>query len=431
MDQQTCPSLWPTANAVSVLFFPQREQLGLDSRRLSPGMVSMIVFTGGEVHSSKRASILLKRMGMEVSCNTVQRVLGDVGDELIDLRDHDKLSFERIESPPQLAVVQCDGGRILTRHPNQGPGVHQQAWKETKNAGLFRMTSEEMAEDPHPALPAAFADEFHVAQLAEMQRPEEAAGTPEIPAFSGDSEQPSLSGKDGSHRPRVLVRTVLSSMADSKTFGHQMKHEAKQRRFDEASRRAFVGDGLPWNWSIQQEHFSDFVAILDFIHVASYLYAAAAIIEESQEAKWACYLRLATDCWQGKSPKVVGELHTWLLEHGVADPTKIDKEHALRAVVDAWRYLSNNRTRMDYPAYRRKGLPVTSSLMESLVKQINLRVKGTEMFWDRPQGAERILQIRAAILSDDDRMERYLRIRPGCPYVRRSTSHRRKLEVAA
>ena len=62
--------------------------------------------------------------------------------------------------------------------------------------------------------------------------------------------------------------------------------------------------------------------------------------------------------------------------------------------------------------------------MESLVKQINLRVQGTEMFWNRPQGAERILQIRAAILSDGDRLERYLQRHPGCPYVRRSTLRR-------
>ena len=53
-------------------FFPQRERLGLDSRELSPGTVSMIVFIGGEVHSSKRATVLLERLGMGVSCNTVQ-----------------------------------------------------------------------------------------------------------------------------------------------------------------------------------------------------------------------------------------------------------------------------------------------------------------------------------------------------------------------
>ena len=61
---------------------------------------------------------------------------------------------------------------------------------------------------------------------------------------------------------------------------------------------------------------------------------------------------------------------------------------------------------MDYPRYRRLGLPVTSALMESLVKEVNYRVKGTEMFWNDPDGAEAILQVRAAALCDDDRLAR-------------------------
>jgi hypothetical protein len=76
---------------------------------------------------------------------------------------------------------------------------------------------------------------------------------------------------------------------------------------------------------------------------------------------------------------------------------------------------------MDYPTYRRLGLPVTSSPMESLVKQINVRVKGTEMFWDDPDGAEAILRLRAASLSDDGRLDRHLANRLGCPCVRRTT----------
>jgi hypothetical protein len=83
--------------------------------------------------------------------------------------------------------------------------------------------------------------------------------------------------------------------------------------------------------------------------------------------------------------------------------------------------LSNNLTRMDYPRYRRLGLPITSAPMESLVKQINLRVKGTEMFWNDPTGAEPILQLRAASLSEDDRLDHHLRHRPGSPFTRRST----------
>ena len=53
---------------------------------------------------------------------------------------------------------------------------------------------------------------------------------------------------------------------------------------------------------------------------------------------------------------------------------------------------------MDYPTYRQQGLPVTTAWMESLVKEMNYRVKGTEMFWNDPAGAEAILQVRSAAL---------------------------------
>jgi hypothetical protein len=43
---------------------------------------------------------------------------------------------------------------------------------------------------------------------------------------------------------------------------------------------------------------------------------------------------------------------------------------------------------MDYPRYRREGLPLNSAHMESLVKEIGYRVKGTEKFWNDGQSAE-------------------------------------------
>jgi hypothetical protein len=79
-------------------------------------------------------------------------------------------------------------------------------------------------------------------------------------------------------------------------------------------------------------------------------------------------------------------------------------------------YLTNNRSRMDYPRYRREGLPVTSSLAESLVKQISKRVKGTEKFWDDGPQGEAILQIRAACISQDGRLSRFILNRPIYPH---------------
>lgn len=54
--------------------------------------------------------------------------------------------------------------------------------------------------------------------------------------------------------------------------------------------------------------------------------------------------------------------------------------------------------------------------MESLVKEINARVKGTEKFWNDGPSAEGILQIRSDALCDDDRLATFLRNRPGNPF---------------
>jgi hypothetical protein len=43
----------------------------------------------------------------------------------------------------------------------------------------------------------------------------------------------------------------------------------------------------------------------------------------------------------------------------------------------------------------------------------------TPKYWNRPAGAEPILQVRAAVLSEDERLTRYFAQRPGNPYRRR------------
>ena len=67
-------------------------------------------------------------------------------------------------------------------------------------------------------------------------------------------------------------------------------------------------------------------------------------------------------------------------------------------------YLANNRDRMDDPRYRCQGLPTTSTLMESLIKEVSDRVQGMEKFWNNPEGANQILAVKAAALSDDGRL---------------------------
>jgi hypothetical protein len=44
------------------------------------------------------------------------------------------------------------------------------------------------------------------------------------------------------------------------------------------------------------------------------------------------------------------------------------------------RYLKNNAERMRYEDYRRQDMPIMTSAVESVIKMINKRVKGSEKF---------------------------------------------------
>lgn len=404
--------------------------MGLDARKLTPLLVQRITDAGAETRSFKRAAIVMKRVaGQSVSAKTIERVVHDVGGELAQRRDADPKTddalAQRPESPPALAVVECDGGRIRTREPGHGPGVHRtgEGWRETKNACLIRAKRTVCEEDPEPEPPACFCDPKHVAKIAETEALSVASPLP-----SAESRQEPSDSSDAAElvppakwHPKRLVRTVLSSMAESKDFGKQMAREAKRRRFGEASAKAFLGDGLPWNWSIWKCHFRDFTPILDFIHVLSYLFLAAKAVHEVAEDAWSQYLAWMRGAWRGEVGQVLEELRAWQAKRG--EPPKDAPEHDPRKILaKTIHYLDNNQSRMKYPEYRQQGLPVTTAWMESLVKEVNYRVKGTEMFWNDPEGAEAILQVRAAALSDDDRLANHLAQRPGCAFTRRPQS---------
>jgi hypothetical protein len=386
--------------------------MGLDSRETTPELASAVVFLASEVRSFERASIVLRRvLKQAVSTSTIRRIAKEVGLELTE----EPLDGDDSEVVvPQAAVVSCDGGRLRTREPDSGRGVRpsgENGWRETKNASLERMRLPKSGGegDPCPDLPTTFRTTARVAKLAEKPVPNDGVSP------NDETRRVLYSG------PKRVLRTVLASMASSDDFGPMMAREAQRRRFFESPRRAFVGDGLPWNWTIWKKHFRSFVPILDFIHAIQYVFNAALSLADNEADGWDAYVHSITLCWQGRVDDVIRQWTDACRTRGISVEAKLADDDPNKPLVDAVRYLTNNRSRMDYPTYRRLGLPVTSSPMESLVKQMNLRVKGTEMFWDDPAGAEAILRLRAASLSDDGRLDRHLAHRPGCPFVRRTT----------
>ena len=384
----------------------------LDGRGYSPLVLEQIVTVGGAVKSYELAAVLLKKLAeVAVSPRHVNNLTTMVGVELAEATHrqteaHQEQPLPRAprapETPIAPATVACDGGRMQTRVAGGGPGVHEAHWRETKNAGFFRMKTESHAADPHPALPRCFANREHMRGLLD--------GVPEADEPDAALPAPAVSSEDW--RPKVLFRTCLSSLCDSESFGPMMAAQADSRGLFAAERRAFLGDGQAYNWTIQKKHFPTFEPIVDFIHPMEYLYEAARAIHPEEQAGWKAFQTWAELTWQGR----VGDVLQTLREALAQLPAQEEDRRWTAAVTLT--YLENNQSRMDYPRYRREGPPVSSALIESLIKEINYRVKGTEKFWNDDQSGEAILYVRAALLCHDDRLARHLSQRPGSPYAR-------------
>lgn len=397
--------------------------LKIDGHGFSPTLLHRILLMAGTADSCEAAATALTVVGeIAISSRTVNELGAVFGEQLAEERDRRTAAYQeqplprivaKVDPPAPLGAVFCDGGRIRTRLRGGGHGVHQPHWRETKNAAFHRMQSESHEVDPQPELPECFRNEAYVQKLvlglkkAKHPQGELMASAPPEDA----SPAVTLAEEPAPWQPKTLVRTCLSSMASSEQFGPQMAAEADARGFFAAAKRAFVGDGQAYNWTIHRQWFSTFTAIVDFIHVIEYIYEAAKALYQDPILCWRQYLEWARACWQGNVEQVIATLDE--VAQGLLDPGDPQVHEVLRRTIT---YLTNNRSRMDYPRYRREGLPVTSSLAESLVKQISKRVKGSEKFWDDGPRAEAILQIRAAVISQDNRLSRFLQNRPISPY---------------
>lgn len=338
---------------------------------------------------------------LSISPRHLQDLTHEIGGELAAERDRrtQRTRDRPLNTPPRpaepplaLAAVMTDGGRMQTRRPGSKTGVHQPHWRETKSAVLLRMTDVATGHDPHPELPRCFATSM---------------------ATSAPIASESSSATATRWGPRCLVRTGLATLADSEEFGWMLAAEAERRGFHSAARGAFVGDGQAYNWTIQRRHFAPFTPILDFLHAAEYVHDAAKATGDATLGRtW------AEACWQGRVADVITELGR--KQGALAPPPdpKAEPDHPWCVLETSRGYLENNREKMDYPRYRRQGLPITSSPIESWIKQMNQRVKGSDRFWEDGPRGEAILQVRAAWQGEDDALKKHLANRPGHPYSR-------------
>jgi hypothetical protein len=306
-----------------------------------------------------------------------------------------------------------DGGRVQTRAAENGRGVHEAAWRESKVACCLTLQTAAQATDPQPDPPSKFLEPTAAARLVSevkqrsrpaTERSSEKSSQKKVLQKKKKRKQPAKWHR--SRRPkRLRVRTVVATMENSEQFGWQVAAEVHRRGLDRAQRKACVCDGQAYNWSIYEMHLrpAGFIAVLDFVHLLAYLYDAAhALCGSDVAAGWKTYSQWLRWAWSGKVGQLLSSLRAAV---GVLAKRSSTAAARKTTVSEALTYATNNRERMNYPKYRCLGLPISSAPVESTIKQINRRVKGSEKFW-LSCGAEAILQLRAAQLSEDDRWTR-------------------------
>jgi len=351
---------------------------------------------------------------LAISAERVRRATERIGDERVAERDRLAAAYEALPIParreapadqpkPSVVCVQMDGGRLQI-FDRQSPERNENntLWREMKVGCLWTMASKVSTDDPCPQLPASFLDGERMRKMVR-----------EIKGFSAEADladesednEPRIDERAG--RPQPLARSVVASRRDVDAFGKLLASEAYWRGFAAADRKAFVADGAEANWGVWRRHFSDYVPILDFIHALTYVYAAA-MTGQAAASGWRAYRLWAQWLWGGEVDRVIEALR--LRQQALGQPNSDTPATAPSAVVaTSLGYLQNHRAKMNYPAYRKAGLPITSAYVESTVKQVARRMKGTEKFWSR--GAEPLLTLVADHLSDTPSYDKFWQTR--------------------
>lgn len=174
-------------------------------------------------------------------------------------------------------------------------------------------------------------------------------------------------------------------------FAWQLSMIAHAGGYRHAASRAFIADGARWLWIMADMHFPEATQILDWYHLSEHIHATAAVLygEGSCEARRFSDKRL-NELWEGRAGPAIKHLAT--LRKQMRSPPK---RESLRKLIT---YLQNNRSRINYPRYRRLGLAVGSGPVESACKTlVGARCKQSGMRnWTR-RGAEGVLRLRAAL----------------------------------
>ena len=350
----TLERAWYHCAACGHGFGPRDRALALDHGSLSPAVRRMVGVAAAQTSFGNAGGLLRELAGLDVGAKQVERHAEALGRDIA--RDEAAL----VESGPPAAdtlYAGLDGTGVPVRPSETVGRVGKQAdgTAGTREVKLVAVWSAE-GRDRH-GMPRRDAD-----------------------STSYNAAIESIASRDTDRDPAPFAARVL--------------RELERRGFDRAKRRVVLGDGAAWIWNFADEHLPGAIRIVDLFHAKEHVFEAAKAIygDSDLAAQWGKARRDELDR-HGAGP-VIAALRRHV--HGNDD---------VRRELE---YFTVNRERMDYPAFRARGLCVTTGVVEGGCKSVvGNRLKRGGMHWT-VAGANAIIALRCAIRSNrfDDYWER-------------------------
>jgi dihydroneopterin aldolase len=328
-------------------FFPLDEQLGLEDKHFSGGILKEMVWLSGVMDSFAEAEAVFERIGqLTISDSSIWRRKEKWGEAFKAIEEAER---EKANTPSRASEFR---ERVLGSDKRMGVSmdgtmvhIRDEGWKELKVGCSF-----------------------------------------DIEVYPSWNKEPQ-EWEDLAH---AVNNRYVAHLGGPQVLGQLLWAQAKQRGWEGAADKEVVGDAAAWIWNQAQEHFYDARQAVDWYHALEHLSNTAALLyAEGTPAAKKWYKSAEKALYQGHAERIGSDLLKAALDYPEEVATKLQKEAA---------YLDTHKRRMQYLELREDGYVIGSGMVESGGKQFKSRFCGPGMRWNRT-GIERLIPIRAAIMS--------------------------------
>jgi hypothetical protein len=330
---------------VSGVFSPLDEQLKLEEKNWSEGLVKEAVWLSGQLGSFEAAEVALRRVGhVSMSSSSVWRRKEKWGE---GFRQLDQARQRQAQALPRRSEVVRGqvkrAGRMGVAMDGGMVHIRQEGWKELKAGCVF---------DIEPKA-----------------------------VFDPDTREWLEMG-------HAVKSEYVAHLGGPEVLGQLLWSAAQARGWEAVYESQVVGDAAHWIWRLAEQHFHDSRQTVDWYHATEHLHAAALLYRpDSPLAAQRWYTAAETGLFQGHASRIA---------HQLKQKAKGNSQRAKSLRTEA-HYFETNKRRMRYLELREEGYLIGSGSAESGVKQFKARFTGPGMRWSR-QGIERLIPIRAAIM---------------------------------